>query len=74
MREKAQRLEPVVEQVMARKPAEDHPPLPSPDYAFPAIPRAIADRCGSDDFHKLLDQDRGGQRRRRRFRGSGVAQ
>ena len=45
-----------IEQVMARKPAEDHPPLPSPDYAFPAIPRAIADRSGSDDFHKLLDQ------------------
>ena len=25
-------------------------------YAFPAIPRAIADRSGSDDFHKFLDQ------------------
>ena len=27
-RDKAQRLEPVIEQVMARKPASDHPPLP----------------------------------------------
>jgi hypothetical protein len=30
--------------------------LPSPDYAFPAIPRAIADRSGSDDFHAWLDK------------------
>ena len=40
---------------MARKPVEDHPPLPTDDYAFPAIPRPIADRSGSDDFHALLD-------------------
>jgi alkanesulfonate monooxygenase SsuD/methylene tetrahydromethanopterin reductase-like flavin-dependent oxidoreductase (luciferase family) len=53
---KAKRLEPVVEQAMARKPSEDHPPLPAPDYAYPAIPRAIADRSGSDDFHAWLDQ------------------
>jgi len=52
---KAARLAPVVEQVMARKPASDHPPLPTPDYEFPAIPRAIADRSGSDDFHAWLD-------------------
>jgi hypothetical protein len=55
-RDKAQRLEPVIEQVMARKPATDHPPLPSPDYEYPAIPRAIADRSGSDDFHAWLDK------------------
>ena len=55
-REKAKRLAPVVDAVMARKPAEDHPPLPTEDYDFPAIPRAIADRSGSDDFHKFLDQ------------------
>jgi alkanesulfonate monooxygenase SsuD/methylene tetrahydromethanopterin reductase-like flavin-dependent oxidoreductase (luciferase family) len=55
-RAKAKRLEPLVEQAMARKPADDHPPLPAPDYAFPAIPRAIADRSGSDDFHTWLDQ------------------
>ncbi len=55
-RAKAQRLEPVVEQVMARKPESDHPPLPSSDYAYPAFPRALADRFGNDDFHKMLDQ------------------
>jgi alkanesulfonate monooxygenase SsuD/methylene tetrahydromethanopterin reductase-like flavin-dependent oxidoreductase (luciferase family) len=55
-RKKAQRLEPVLEAAQARKPAGDHPPLPSPDYAFPAIPRAIADRSGSDDFHAWLDR------------------
>ena len=42
--------------VMARKPAEDHPPLPSADYAFPAIPRAMADRAGNDQFQQMLDQ------------------
>jgi alkanesulfonate monooxygenase SsuD/methylene tetrahydromethanopterin reductase-like flavin-dependent oxidoreductase (luciferase family) len=55
-RDKAKRLEPVIEQVMARKPESDHPPLPTPDYDFPAIPRAIADRSGSDDFHAWLDK------------------
>jgi len=55
-RAKAQRLALVVEQVLARKPAGDHPPLPTPDYAFPAIPRGLADRSGSDDFHRFLDR------------------
>jgi len=55
-REKAARLAPVIDAVMARKPADDHPPLPTSDYAFPAIPRAMADRAGTDDFHALLDQ------------------
>ncbi len=54
-REKAKRLEPIIETVMARKPASDHPPLPVADYSFPAIPRAMADRAGSDEFHALLD-------------------
>jgi hypothetical protein len=40
---------------MARKPPDDHPPLPAAEYAFPAIPRAMADRFGNDDFHKMLD-------------------
>jgi alkanesulfonate monooxygenase SsuD/methylene tetrahydromethanopterin reductase-like flavin-dependent oxidoreductase (luciferase family) len=53
---KARRLAPVIEQVMARKPGSDHPPLPADDYAFPAIPRAMADRAGSDEFHALLEQ------------------
>jgi hypothetical protein len=55
-RDKATRLAPVIDKVMARKPAEDHPPLPTDDYAFPAIPRAIADRMDSDDFHSWLDK------------------
>jgi len=54
-REKAARLAPVVDAVMARKPAGDHPPLPSPDYEIPAAPRSTADREGSDKFHKWLD-------------------
>jgi hypothetical protein len=54
-RDKAQRLAPIIDAVMARKPASDHPPLPAPDYSFPAIPRAMADRAGSDDFQKMLD-------------------
>ena len=54
-RDKQQRLAPVIDAVMERKPAEDHPPLPSDDYAFPAMPRAMADRAGNDDFLKMLD-------------------
>ena len=52
---KRRRLEPVLDAALARKPAADHPPLPTPDYAFPAIPRALADRSGSDEFHRWLD-------------------
>jgi hypothetical protein len=55
-RDKERRLAPVIDAVMARKPASDHPPLPSPDYSFPAIPRAMADRSGSDDFQQMLDK------------------
>ena len=55
-RDKAGRLAPVIEKVMARKPASDHPPLPTPDYSLPAIPRAEADRAGTDDFHRFLDK------------------
>jgi alkanesulfonate monooxygenase SsuD/methylene tetrahydromethanopterin reductase-like flavin-dependent oxidoreductase (luciferase family) len=54
--DKARRLAPVIDRVMARKPAEDHPPLPSPDYAFPALPRSDADRTDSDKFHRWLDE------------------
>jgi alkanesulfonate monooxygenase SsuD/methylene tetrahydromethanopterin reductase-like flavin-dependent oxidoreductase (luciferase family) len=53
--DKEQRLAPIIDAALARKPAEDHPPLPADDYAFPAIPRGIADRSGSDDFHAWLD-------------------
>jgi hypothetical protein len=55
-RDKDQRLAPIVDAVMARKPADDHPPLPTDDYMFPAIPRGMADRFGNDDFHKMLDE------------------
>ena len=55
-RAKAERLAPVIDRVMARKPAADHPPLPTEDYSFPAIPRGIADRAGADDFHRFLDR------------------
>ncbi len=41
---------------MARKPETDHPPLPSPDYSFPAMPRAAADRSGADEFLALMEQ------------------
>lgn len=54
-RDKQRRLAPVIDAVMARKPASDHPPLPAPDYSFPAIPRAMADRFGADEFHEMLD-------------------
>jgi alkanesulfonate monooxygenase SsuD/methylene tetrahydromethanopterin reductase-like flavin-dependent oxidoreductase (luciferase family) len=54
-RDKARRLAPVVAKVLARKPVEDHPPLPDPDYEIPAIPRSVADREGSDGFHAWLD-------------------
>ena len=53
--DKERRLAPIIDAVMARKPASDHPPLPSPDYSFPAIPRAMADRFGADEFHEMLD-------------------
>ncbi|HZJ28094.1 MAG TPA: LLM class flavin-dependent oxidoreductase [Acidimicrobiia bacterium] len=54
-RDKQARLEPVIEAVMARKPESDHPPLPVDRYEMPAMPRAIADRSGSDDFHAWLE-------------------
>ena len=51
---KEQRMAPIIDKVMARKPASDHPPIP-PDYSIPAIPRAEADRGESDKFHAWLD-------------------
>jgi orotidine-5'-phosphate decarboxylase len=52
--DKAARLEPVFEKVMARKPASDHPPL-VPGFEVPAIPRNEADRTESAQFHEWLD-------------------
>ena len=55
-RDKERRMAPILEKVMARKPAEDHPPLPEPDYSFPAIPLALAERVGNDQFYAMLQQ------------------
>lgn len=52
--EKARRLEPVIERVLARKPASDHPPA-DPDYVIPAYPRMDADRQESGRFARWLD-------------------
>lgn len=52
--EKAARLAPVIDAVMARKPREDHPPMPE-GYEITAIPRADADRGTSERFHGWLD-------------------
>jgi alkanesulfonate monooxygenase SsuD/methylene tetrahydromethanopterin reductase-like flavin-dependent oxidoreductase (luciferase family) len=53
---KTRRVAALEDAALARKPADDHPPLPAPAYAFPAIPRGAADRSGSDDFHAWLDK------------------
>lgn len=55
-REKQARLAPVIERVMARKPAEDHPPLREPEYVVTALPRAEADAGHSEKFHQWLDE------------------
>jgi len=55
-REKEQRLAPIIDAALERKPASDHPPLPAPEYEFPAIPRSVADRQGADGFHAWLDE------------------
>ncbi len=53
---KETRLAPVIEKVMARKPADDHPPLADADYSFPAIPLQHAERHGSDQFFRLVER------------------
>jgi len=55
--EKAARLEPVIERVLARKPASDHPPL-DPDYVIPAYPRQTADDDETGKFNRWLDEYR----------------
>ncbi len=54
--EKAKRMEPIIEKVLARKNPDDHPPLPTEDYSFPAIPRAMFERSGSDAFFEFLEK------------------
>lgn len=55
-REKQKRLEPIAEKVMERKSPDDHPLLPTEEYSFPAIPRAMLERSGSDAFFEFLDK------------------
>ena len=55
-RDKRRRLESIIDKVMTRKPAADHPALPDPEYTFPAIPLQLADRLGHDQFFRLLEQ------------------
>ena len=54
-RDKEQRLAPIIEKVMARK-IDDAPPLPSPDYSFPAMPRKMADASGNKEFKDMLEK------------------
>jgi alkanesulfonate monooxygenase SsuD/methylene tetrahydromethanopterin reductase-like flavin-dependent oxidoreductase (luciferase family) len=56
-REKARRLAPVIDAVMARKPSSDHPPL-DPGYTIPAYPRQTADDDESQKFNRWLDDYR----------------
>jgi alkanesulfonate monooxygenase SsuD/methylene tetrahydromethanopterin reductase-like flavin-dependent oxidoreductase (luciferase family) len=53
--DKAKRMEPIIEKVMARK-VDDAPPLPAPDYAFPALPRRMAEQSGNEEFKKMLEK------------------
>lgn len=56
---KAKRLEPVIEQVMARK--TDEPPVLPDDYSFPAMPRKLVDQTGdvaAKEWMEKLAQDR----------------
>src|SRR5439155_9088324 len=53
-REKAERMTPVVEQGLARKPASDPPPLVDTDYEIPALPRSTPDREGAAKVHRYL--------------------
>jgi alkanesulfonate monooxygenase SsuD/methylene tetrahydromethanopterin reductase-like flavin-dependent oxidoreductase (luciferase family) len=52
--DKARRLEPVLEDVLTRKPATDHPPVDA-DYFIPAYPRIDADHQESGKFTRWLD-------------------
>ncbi len=52
--DKATRLAPIIEAVLARKPERDHPRL-DPDYEIPAYPRLDADHQASGKFHRWLD-------------------
>ena len=53
--DKARRLEPVIEKVLARKPVADHPAI-DPDYVIPAYPRIEADHQEGGKFARWLDE------------------
>lgn len=53
-RQKAERLAPVIETAMARKPSDYHPALDE-TYEIPAYPRLDADAEASGKFHRWLD-------------------
>ena len=64
VKEKAARLEPVIEKVMASR-VDDAPPMPA-DYVMPAMPRAWADRSGDENIKAMLtkiQEDRAAGRR-----------
>ncbi|HUF32165.1 MAG TPA: LLM class flavin-dependent oxidoreductase [Acidimicrobiales bacterium] len=52
---KAKRLEPVIDQVMARGGLETSP-LPDPDYSFPAMPRKMVDASGDEGAKQWLEK------------------
>ena len=54
-RDKQQRLAPVIDAVMERKPAADLPAAADRRLCLPGDARAMADRAGNDDFQKMLD-------------------
>ena len=54
-RDKQRRLAPIVEKVMARR-EDTAPPLPEPDYSFPAMPRRMAEVSGNAEFKEMLEQ------------------
>ena len=55
-REKEARLEPVIEKVMARKPAADHPPLLTATTRSRRSPRSRPTAPSRREFHDWLDQ------------------
>ena len=67
-RDKEQRLAPVIDAVMARKPATDHPPLPTRRLRVPGDPA----RDGRPLRHRRLPQDARRVRRADRGRPGGL--
>ena len=66
--DKAQRLAPVIEQVMARKPADGPPAAADRRLRLPGDPAAIADRVGLRRLPQVARPGRRGHRGRRQLR------